>query len=165
MPRKTFVPQFDSLDSIISLSALAHKPRHAPRHGHAHVRPHVERVHSTNHPSRTGTRLAGEITLANGPRADAITVTIFGAGTITVSGTKYPSTGVAIQYDPTTQRGTMSFINDSGTITADVVMLADGSAGQYTITDATGDFAGAKGTGLMYVRDGIVAINPHSQQV
>ena len=163
MPRKRFTPTFDSLDSIISLSALGHRPRHAPRHGQVHVRPHAE--HGSNHPSSTGTRLAGQITLANGPRADAIAVTIFGAGTVSVGGTKYPSTGVAIQYDATTQLGTMSIVNDNGTITANVTMLADGSAGNYTITDATGDFVGASGTGIFYVRDGMVAINPHSQQV
>jgi len=109
--------------------------------------------------------LAGEITLANGPRADAATITIFGAGQISVGGLKYPSTGVAIQYDPATQLGTMCIANGDNTISANVVVLADGSAGQYTITDATGDWAGSQGTGLFYVRANTLAINPHSEQV
>ena len=169
MPRKTFTPAFDALDSIISLSALAHKPRHhKPRH-HApahvrHVHANAERVpHSGYDRVVTGTQLGGVVNLANNPQNNSNTVNLFGSGTLTVGvGHKYPGAGFAFQYDPTSQTGTLAIVSGSNTLTADVTMLADGTAGNYTITDATGDWAGASGTGVLFVRADSVVINPHS---
>jgi hypothetical protein len=111
----------------------------------------------------TGTQIGGTVTLTNNPQNNSVTINLFGSGTLTVgTGHKYQGAGFSLQYGPASQLGTLAIVSGSNTLTADVTMLADGAAASYKITDATGDWAGASGTGVIFVNADTIVINPHS---
>jgi hypothetical protein len=164
--RRNFKPTLNSLESR---ALLSHMTPHHKSHQVNHVRPHAEVAppHQNQHNRWTGTLISGSVTITGGGNDVSNNPYIMGAGPISVARVQQNSVGVTLFFRDF-QLGKMSlFDKDSKSLlTADIVTLADGSAGNYTITSADGIWAGAKGTGIFTIHDQgdgnlILSFNPH----
>ncbi|CAB4131196.1 hypothetical protein UFOVP124_65 [uncultured Caudovirales phage] len=157
---------FDHLESIESLSSLGHKPLHRhkpPHHVHASVAKPPHQVQLGHH---TGTLISGAVEVAditsglNGIAAG--TMVLAGSGSVNIARHAY---GAGVSISTNDQVGSLCIGVGNDLIFADVVTLADGSAGNYRITQATGQFAGISGTGIFQVTQTdsgySIAFNPH----
>ena len=150
-----FSPRLESLETIQLLSAF-----HGHGHGHAQVhRNEVKPPHQGYRNMHTGIMLAGLVECQqNQPVVQGIEYTS-GRGRLRIGGINYDA-GFSFG------GGVFSVCADHDFIYGTIVTLEDGSAGNYKITEGTGQFKDAKGTGVFFVNahdDGsvFIAINPH----
>jgi hypothetical protein len=162
MNRK-FRPSLNALESRNLLSTL--HPHQAPK-----VHANAETVtptppHQAKRPGHTGTLIAGEMACRTSDNAQTGSILTFGSGNLDIARRRVNGVGVVLEMTDS-QHGTLTLCTGNDFIVADVVTLEDGSAGNYTITCATGDYRGVIGTGILKVyqqADGssTISINPH----
>jgi hypothetical protein len=167
-----FKPAVENLDSIISLSAMGHNPvvHHKPPVAHVHHSTVQAPPHQVQTNSWTGTLVSGYVVVerVNAVTPNGTVATLSGTGSLNVD--RQPNAvRFAMQLNGD-QTGTLVITRlDGSQITASVLTLADGSAGGYQITSATGSWSQVSGTGIFRVGDlgnGTFAIsfNAHQKQ-
>jgi len=126
--------------------------------------------HQVRRNNHTGSTIGGwcavEAVDANTNTIDAATSeTYTGTGVFTIAGHRgVASVTITINDD---QSFSMTIDDGNGnTLSATGLSLADGSAGNYKVTQATGDWSAANGTGVWYLHtdengNETFALNPH----
>jgi len=173
MSRKKLSPAVEHLDSIVSLSAIGSKPvshHHKPPVVHVHPNATQTPPHQIQENSWTGTLVSGSVTVEqiNAVTDNGAISTLYGTGSINVD-RKPGVCGVALRLNGDQTGEPVITRLDGSQITASVLVLADGSAGNYRITDATGSWSGINGTGIFKVSDqgdgtSAIAFNAHQKQ-
>ena len=125
--------------------------------------------HQLRHNMHTGSILGGSLTLesvdAGTDAIDATSTTYTGAGLVTIAGHRVTATVTITLSDD--QSFEMTIDDGQGDVLhASGLSLADGTAGNYRVTDASGAWAAVHGTGVWFLNadddgDAVFSINPH----
>jgi len=164
--RRSFSPAVESLDSIVSLSALGHGPvaHHKPVAAHVHHSAVQTPPHQWTKFWGTGDIVKGSMSGTSFVDGDSTLITA--KGTVTVFGASHPDS--TIYLNVTGKSATFSIQTDAGWIFGKAAYApewTESSGWHYNTTGGTNEFASINGTGYLGISGSgsnvSVSINPH----